>query len=115
MRMTRFQEQVQDGATHGERFRTSDGRHQGVKVWYAAQPAAAPAGKKSAPAAPAAAKTPTVAAGDRPGLVWGNTSTKVYRCPGTKYYGTTKEGKSMSEADAKAMGARADHNQPWTK
>src|SRR5260370_19834648 len=55
--------------------------HQGVKDWYAAAPAAAPAGKaapaaaKSAPAAkpaptaaaaPAAAKTPTVAAGGRP-------------------------------------------------
>jgi hypothetical protein len=56
-----------------------------------------------------------VAAGGGPGLVWVNTDSKVYHCYGTKYYGTTKQGKYMSEADAKAAGDRPDHGNACSK
>ncbi len=103
--------------------------HKGIKTWYAstsaapataaapATPAAAPA-NPTPPAAPSPkskATTPTSttpAPGGGPGLVWLNTSTKVYHCPGTKYYGTTKAGAYMTEAAAKAKGAHPDAGKP---
>ena len=102
--------------------------HKGVKTWMggdAAAPAVAatPAAATTATAAPAAttatataakpAKTATAsaapAAGGGPGMVWVNTSSKVYHCSGTKYYGKTKQGSYMTEDAAKAAGNHADH------
>jgi hypothetical protein len=43
-------------------------------------------------------------------MVWVNLNTKVYHGSGDKEYGTTKNGKFMSEADAKAAGYKLAKN-----
>ena len=107
--------------------------HKGVKEWYGAPTtsgkAAAATGETSAPSSkstPASTVTPapkatstkseagnaTPAPGGGQDKVWLNTASNVYHCPGTRYYGTTKAGAYMTEAEAKAKGARPDHGKP---
>ncbi len=83
-----------------------------------AEPAAAPAPTPATPAiaasAPKEAAPPVapaaVAAGGGAGQVWLNTDSNVYHCEGSRWYGKTKQGQYVTEAAAKAAGARADHN-----
>jgi hypothetical protein len=75
------------------------------------QPSAAPMGgpPAAAPLATAPATQPMVAAGGGPGQVWVNKKSKVYHCQGDAFYGKTVSGAYMTEAAAKASGARPSH------
>jgi hypothetical protein len=64
----------------------------------------APARHSKRDAAPASAPASTPPS---PGMVWVNTSTKVFHKQGDPWYGKTKHGKWMSEADAMQAGYRA--------
>src|SRR5262249_59605603 len=71
-------------------------------------PSAAPATTTSSTKTKTAATAMAApAAGGGPGLVWVNTATHVYHKEGSRFYGTTKKGKYVSEADAIKEGDRA--------
>ena len=53
----------------------------------------------------------TAAPGGGPGMVWVNTSSHVYHKESSKWYGRTKQGKYMSEADAIKEGDHASKSE----
>ncbi|HLZ12951.1 MAG TPA: hypothetical protein VKP58_10205 [Candidatus Acidoferrum sp.] len=77
-----------------------------------AKPAAGNAAQSSAstaaPAttAPVSKPAPAAKPASAAGTVWVNTDSGIYHKPGTKWYGKTKQGKYMTEADAKKAGYR---------
>jgi len=84
--------------------------HGGVQSWGAAEATTIPMNAPAEPATPA----PTTSRRATPapannGQVWVNTDSHVYHCPGTRWYGKTKQGSYMSEAQAQAQGAKPDH------
>ncbi len=94
--------------------------HGGVKEWFADKQVAAPAPAEAQPAPVATTPAPAPAPVAQPatsaptaavpapaansGKVWVNTHSKIYHCEGSKFYGKTKEGEYMTEADAQAKG-----------
>jgi hypothetical protein len=96
-----------EGSTFSGKTRSGACRgHGGVQSWGAAAAAPSPAAP-SQPAPTTAGNTAAPPGGK--GQVWVNTANKVYHCPGTRWYGKTKAGAYISEAEAKAEGARPDH------
>jgi hypothetical protein len=87
--------------------------HQGVKDWYGADAKTASKAAPEAKPSPAAKKTAeewqrpaTAAAGGGAGKVWVNSSSKVFHCEKDQWYGKTKHGEYMTQAQAKTSGAR---------
>ena len=44
--------------------------------------------------------------------VWVNLNSKVYHCPGSRWYGETKNGKYMGECEARKNGFRPAYSDP---
>jgi hypothetical protein len=83
--------------------------HGGVQSW------GEPTSPANAPSEPVAATSQRAAPNPGgAGQVWVNTASKVYHCPGDRWYGKTKHGNYMSEAAARAQGVRPDHGKACT-
>lgn len=57
-------------------------------------------------------KTATPGQGNADTKVWVNTNSGVYHCPGSKWYGTTKQGKYMPQKQAQEAGHRPAYGSP---
>ena len=70
-------------------------------------PSSTPAAKSAKTSGEKLAQTPPAK-----GMVWVNTDSKVYHYEGDRWYGKTKQGKYMTEADAIAAGYRSSKEGP---
>jgi hypothetical protein len=70
-------------------------------------PAPAKTAKAAKPAPAPAPSAAEIADAKTKGLVWANLNSKIYHYATDSTYGNTKNGKFLTEADAKAQGFRA--------
>ncbi len=70
----------------------------------ATTPSSTPGSRAPAPKTATAQQAPPA---NSAGMVWVNTDSGVYHKPGMRWYGKTKQGKYMTEADAQKAGYRA--------
>ena len=102
-----------DGSSFsGESKKGACSGHKGVKTWTSAEAVKSEMKADSTTSASNTKSTTPVAnaaPGGGAGKVWVNSKSNVYHCPTDRYYGKTKEGSYMSEAEAKGKGAHADH------
>ena len=119
--------QCKDGTyTHSESKRGACSDHGGVKSWYEKSGTAMDRSERETmPSARdemsnrRSEREAKSEARDEPmrhehmagghGKVWVNSATNVYHCEGDRWYGKTKHGEYMSEADAREHGNHADH------
>ena len=112
---TSFSGATRSGACRGHKGVASWGNAAATQAAPGIAPAAAPPARSAtaAPAAPApsipgratpgSSSTASAKVGG-PGQVWVNSASKVYHCPGDRYYGKTKSGEFMTQSAATAAG-----------
>ena len=94
-------EKKSDGAAAGKNNNASN------SASTTASTAGPQAGSPSKAPSTTTAATPKTSPALNGGLVWVNTESGVYHRPGTRWYGKTKQGKYMAEADAIKAGYKA--------
>ena len=78
----------------------------------AASTASLPSTKSTSSSGKPPASASSVSGPPSKGMVWANSDSKIYHYEGDRWYGKTKNGKYMTEADAIAAGYRASKEGP---
>jgi hypothetical protein len=103
-----------DTTFSGKSKRGACSGHGGVKSWGTAAAASTTVASATPSPAPMSSAAPSMSSpaptaakpGGGVGQVWVNTSSKVYHCNGSRWYGKTKHGEYMTEQTAKSEGFR---------